>query len=101
MEQRPYAAVSGGVRLAVRLKPRAARNGIDGVVTGADGRAALQIRLSAPPVEGAANVALIIFLAETLEMRKADISIRSGQTSRVKILHLSGDSATILMKLRT
>jgi hypothetical protein len=70
-------------------------------MTGADGRAALQIRLSAPPVEGAANVALIAFLAETLEMRKADISIRSGQTSRVKILHLSGDSATILMKLRT
>ena len=101
MEKRPYAAVAGGVRLAVRLTPRASRNGIDGVVTGADGRMALQIRLTAPPVEGAANAALIAFLAETLEMRKADISIRSGQTARVKILHLSGDGATILSKLRT
>jgi hypothetical protein len=101
MEKRPYAAVAGGVRLAVRLTPRASRNGIDGVVTGADGRMAIQIRLTAPPVEGAANAALIAFLAETLEMRKADISIRSGQTARVKILHLSGDSATILIKLRT
>ena len=101
MEQQPYAAVAGGVRLAVRLKPRASRNGTDGVVTGADGRTALQIRLTAPPVEGAANVALIAFLAEALEMRKADIAIRSGQTARIKILHLSGDCATILTKLRS
>jgi len=101
MEQRPYAAVAGGVRLAVRLKPRASRNSIDGIVTGADGRTALQIRLTAPPVEGAANAALIAFLAETLEIRKADIAIRSGLTARIKILHLSGDSAAILTKLRT
>jgi uncharacterized protein (TIGR00251 family) len=100
MEQRPYAAVAGGVRLAVRLKPRASRNGIDGVVTGADGRTALQIRLTARPVEGAANAALVAFLAETLEIRKADIAILSGQTARTKILHLSGDSATIMNKLR-
>lgn len=101
MEKRPYGAASGGVKLAVRLTPRASRNRIDGIVTGADGRTALHIRLTAPPVEGAANAALIAFLAERLEMRKADISIRSGQTARVKILHLSGDAGTILRKLKT
>jgi hypothetical protein len=101
MEKRPYGAVNGGVRLAVRLTPRASRTGIDGIVTGADGRTALHIRLTASPVEGAANAALIAFLAEMLKMRKADISIRSGQTARVKILHLSGDAGTILMKLKT
>lgn len=99
MEKPPFIAVAGGVRLAVRLTPRASRNGIDGVVTGADGRTALQIRLTAPPVDGAANAALIDFLSEKLEMRKADISIRSGQTGRLKILQLSGDSAAILKKL--
>ena len=99
MEKRPYAVVEGGVRLAVRLMPRASRNRIDGIVPGADGRTALHIRLTAPPVEGAANAALIAFLAEMLGMRKTDISIRSGQKARVKIVHLSGDGATILTKL--
>lgn len=93
--------MNGGVRLAVRLTPRASRNSIDGIVTGADGRTALHIRLTAPPVEGAANTALIAFLAEMLDMRKADISIRSGQTTRLKILHLAGDAGTILKKLKT
>ena len=101
MERAPYMAVTGGVRLAVRLTPRASRNGIDGVVAGADGRTALQIRLTAPPVDGAANAALIDFLSEKLEMRKSDISIRSGQTGRIKILHFAGNSAAILKKLGT
>lgn len=101
MEKRPYSVMNGGVRLAVRLSPRASRNGIDGIVTGAAGRPALHIRLTAPPVEGAANAALIAFLAKMLGMRKANISILSGQTARIKILHLSGDTGTILMKLKT
>lgn len=87
------------MRLAVRLTPRASREGVDGVVTGADGRPALQIRLTAPPVEGAANAALIAFLAGALKMRKADIVIRSGLTSRVKILQLSGDPGAIEARL--
>ena len=93
---KPYVAVAGGVRLALRLTPRAARNGVDGIVPDADG---LRLRLVAPPVEGAANEALIAFLAKTLSLRKADIAIRSGETGRVKILHLAGDSAAILRKL--
>ena len=96
---KPYAATEGGVRLALRLTPRASKNGVDGVVTDADGRPLLKLRLVAPPVDGAANEALIAFLAKTLSLRKADITIRSGETSRVKILHLAGDSAAILQKL--
>ena len=95
----PYAAIGGGVRLALRLTPRASRNGVDGVVADAEGRPLLKLRLVAPPVEGAANEALIAFLAKTLSLRKADITIRSGETSRVNILHLAGDSAAILRKL--
>ncbi len=96
---KPYAAVPDGVRLALRLTPRAARNGVDGIVSDAEGRPLLKLRLVAPPVEGAANEALIAFLAKTLSLRKADIAIRSGETGRVKILHLAGDSAAILRKL--
>ena len=96
---KPYAAVPDGVRLALRLTPRAARNGVDGIVSDADGRPLLKLRLVAPPVEGAANEALIAFLAKALSLRKADIAIRSGETGRIKILHLAGDSAAILRKL--
>jgi uncharacterized protein len=96
---KPYAATQGGVRLALRLTPRASRNGVDGIADDAEGRPVLKLRLVAPPVEGAANKALIAFLAKTLSLRKADITIRSGETSRIKILHLAGDSAAILHKL--
>ena len=96
---KPYAAIEGGVRLALRLTPRASRNGVDGIVQDAEGRPLLKLRLAAPPVEGAANEALIAYLAKTLSLRKADIAIRSGETSRVKILHLAGDSAAILQRL--
>jgi uncharacterized protein (TIGR00251 family) len=96
---KPYAAVAGGVRLAVRLTPRASRNGVDGIVTDADDRPILKLRLVAPPVEGAANVALVAFLADALSVRKADIKIRSGETSRNKILHLAGDGTALIARL--
>ena len=96
---KPYTVAEGGVRLALRLTPRASRNGVDGVTADAEGRPLLKLRLVAPPVEGAANDALIAYLARTLSLRKADITIRSGETSRIKILHLAGDGAVILQKL--
>jgi uncharacterized protein (TIGR00251 family) len=96
---KPYAATGNGVRLALRLTPRAARNGVDGITADAEGRPLLKLRVVAPPVEGEANKALIAFLAKTLALRKADITIRSGETSRIKLLHLAGDSAAILQKL--
>ena len=66
---------------------------------GTDGRPALQLRLAAAPVDGAANKALIALLAEALALRKVDIAIRSGATSRLKILTLAGDSAAIIARL--
>lgn len=98
-EGQPYAVIPGGVRLAVRLTPRAARDGIDGVAADADGKPLLKIRLTAPPVDGEANAALIAFLSKTLKLRKADIEIRSGQTGRMKILHLAGDGAELAARL--
>lgn len=100
-ETRPYTGEAGGLRLAVRLTPRARREGLDGVILGADGRPALQIRLAAPPVDGAANKALIAFLADGLGLRKADIAIRSGETARMKILLLAGDAGALIARLES
>jgi uncharacterized protein len=98
-EQAPFAAEQGGVRLAVRVTPRAQRNALVGIIRGRDGRPALQMRLTVPPVEGAANRALIEFLAGSLGLRKADISVRSGATAHLKVVHLAGDSAVITARL--
>ena len=93
----PYSLLKDGVRLAVRLTPRASRSGVDGIA--ADGRPALQVRLAAPPVDGLANAALVALLAEALDLRKADVRLRSGHRSRLKIVDLTGDPTTILAKL--
>jgi uncharacterized protein (TIGR00251 family) len=86
--------------MAVRLTPRARRNAVAGLSTGADGRSALAIRLAAPPVDGAANKALIAFLAEQLGLPKSAISISSGETARLKMLHVAGDPAAIAERIK-
>lgn len=96
---RPYTQLPDGVRLAVRLTPRASRNGLDGVVAGTDGRVALQLRVVAPPVEGAANKALVAYLAEALRLRKSDIRIASGATARQKLLVFTGEATAIAARL--
>ncbi len=72
-----------GLVLSVRVQPKASKNAVRGV----HGEA-LKIALTAPPVEGAANKALIAFMAECLEIPKASVAILSGQTSRSKRLLL-------------
>lgn len=91
----PVTPVAKGIRLAVRLTPRASREGVDGVVQGPDGRRMLQLRLTAPPVDGAANAALVGFVAKALRLRKSEIAIVSGEKARLKLLELSGDSTEL------
>ena len=78
-------AANGGVTFAVRVMPRSSRNQIVGV----EGRA-LKIKLTAPPVEGAANAALIEFVAEWLGVRRSAVSIVSGDKARNKLVRVSG-----------
>lgn len=72
-------------RLTIRVQPRAKGN----EVSGWEGEA-LKIRLTAPPVEGKANKALVAFLAEKLGISKADVTIVTGQSGRTKIVELAG-----------
>ncbi len=77
-----------GAVLSLRIVPRASKN----IIQGEHGDA-LKIRLCAPPVDGAANAALIEFLAETCDLPRARIQLLSGQTSRIKRVLLSGCSS--------
>ena len=78
-------AVEGGVELVVLVQPRASRTKVVGEH---DGR--LKIALSAPPVDGEANAALIEFLADELDVKKADVRLLDGETSRRKRLAIRG-----------
>ena len=90
-EPRPWSRAGDGLRLAVRVTPRARRSAIGEMTADADGRPLLGVRLAAPPVEGAANEELVRFLSASLGIRKNQIIIRSGATGRTKLLFLSGD----------
>lgn len=91
----PFRVTPGGLRLAVRLTPRASRDGVDGVKTAPDGSTHLQLRLAAPPVEGAANAALLAFLAKALKLRKSDVALVAGERARLKLVALTGDGAEL------
>ena len=71
--------------LNVRVTARAGRNALGEMTDGV-----LAVRLAAPPVEGAANKALIAFLAEAFGIPKSGIRIEAGQHSRHKRVHISG-----------
>ena len=73
------------MRVSIRVQPRASVDEI----AGAHGDA-LRIRLTAPPVEGAANDALVDFLASVLGIARRDVTIVAGSTSRSKIVELAG-----------
>lgn len=77
------------MRLAVRLTPKGGRDAADGWGKDADGRAYLKVRVSAPPVDGAANAALVAFLAKTLGRSRSSLKIVSGETARLKLVEIA------------
>lgn len=81
----PVQASGTGVMLTVRVLPRASRNQVIGVEQGA-----IKIKLIAPPVEGAANAALIEFVAGWLGVRKSAVMIVSGEKARHKRVQVVG-----------
>jgi hypothetical protein len=80
--------VTDGCTLSVRVHPGARKNGATGIHADA-----VKIALTAPPVDGKANEALIAFLADALRLPRARIVLVSGLTSRAKMLRITGKSA--------
>jgi uncharacterized protein (TIGR00251 family) len=73
------------VRFSVRLQPRASATEVVGVQEGS-----LKIRVTAPPVDGMANDALIDFLSRSLGTAKRNVRIVSGLSSRKKLVEVLG-----------
>ena len=79
---------AGGVYLQLKLHPRASEDAI-GPILGNE----LKIKVTAPPVDAAANEALLRFLAERLDCPRGSVQLVRGQTSRHKVVFLRGLAA--------
>lgn len=86
-----------GVTLRVRVSPRASKDALGGEREGA-----LVVRLTAPPVEGAANESLARFLGKTLGVAPSAVRVVSGASGRNKVVSVAGlDAATARERLGT
>jgi hypothetical protein len=77
--------IPGGVRFEVKVQPRSSKNQVAGEQEGA-----LKIKLTAPPVDGEANQALIAYLSDCFKVPKKNISLLKGDSSRHKLLEIIG-----------
>jgi uncharacterized protein (TIGR00251 family) len=84
----PISPTPTGVRLRLRIQPRASREEVAGLAGDA-----IRIRLTAPPVDGTANDALVRFLAGRLKVSRSAVELESGRSGRTKLVAVTGVSA--------
>jgi uncharacterized protein (TIGR00251 family) len=84
----PLSETAKGLTFAVKVHPRARKNEITGIVGDA-----MKLALTAPPVEGKANQAVIEFFADLFDIPRSSVTIASGETSRNKVVRISGLTA--------
>lgn len=89
----PLKETTRGLSFAVKVQPRARRDAIIGTVGNA-----LKVSLTAPPVEGKANQAVIDFFADFFDIPCSSVTIASGKTSRLKVILVSGINAEQLRR---
>ena len=82
------------MRVNIRLQPRASSPGVAGVHGGA-----LKVRVSAPPVDGAANEALVELLAATFGIPRRAVTIVAGLSSRSKVVELAGVAESEVLRI--
>jgi hypothetical protein len=77
----------------LRVQPRASRNAVVGLMGDA-----VKLALTAPPVDGKANAAVVEYLAELLRVSKSSVTIVSGETGRNKLIAVRGVTAEQVRK---
>ncbi|SHM98435.1 DUF167 family protein [Roseibium suaedae] len=90
---KPWRLSGDDILIDVRLTPKAAKDGVDGLEILSDGRPVLKARVRAVPEKGAANKALTQLMAKTLGLPKSAVALDSGSTSRLKTLRIANPDA--------
>ncbi|HYD66673.1 DUF167 domain-containing protein [Azospirillum sp.] len=99
MSASPFEAVADGVRVTLRVTPKASRNAVSGLADTAAGGKALKVSVTAVPEDGKANDAVIKLLSKLWHVPKTAITVAAGATDRNKILHVAGDPADLLRRM--
>jgi len=95
----PYTITDRGLRLAVRLTPKARHTCIEGLSAEAEGGSVVKVAVTAAPERGKANAALVKLLAREWKLPKSSIVIERGETARRKTLAISGDGGALAERL--
>lgn len=85
---------SGGVVFTVRVIPRASRSEVVGEIEGA-----VKVKLTSPPIDGAANAELIKLFAKRFGVSRSAVEILSGETSKTKQIRIDGVTAEEVLSL--
>lgn len=92
----PARATSDGILLDLRVSPGAGRTAVAGVESDAMGVLRLRLRVAAPPVDGAANAAVLAFLAKAFGRPKRACALTQGHKNRSKTVKIDGAPADLL-----
>jgi uncharacterized protein (TIGR00251 family) len=95
----PFEAVPEGLRVALKVTPKAARAGIVGVEADAAGRGILKVRVTEAPEGGKANAAVVKLLAKAWKLPKGALRIAAGTKDRRKSLLVIGDPDELTARL--
>jgi uncharacterized protein YggU (UPF0235/DUF167 family) len=92
----PFAAATGGVRVRIRVTPRASANRLAGLVAEVDGGVALKVLVTAVAEGGRANEAVLALLARQWRLPKRDLTLVVGAADRRKTILVAGNPAQLL-----
>ena len=95
----PIIPTRDGVRVAIRLSPRARFEGLLGVSPAPERGRVVKASVTAPAQDGRANEALLQLLAKAWRLRRRDLSIVAGAASRTKTVRVAGDPHELIAKL--
>jgi uncharacterized protein len=86
----PFKKTKNGITIEIKVEPRSSQKGISGVMD----NNVLKVKLTSPPVEGAANEQLVEIMAEELKVKKSQVKVIRGHASKIKVVEISGIEST-------
>ncbi len=97
----PFEVAAEGLRVALKVSPKAARAGVAGVEADTAGRARLKVRVTEAPEGGKANAAVVKLLAKAWKLPKGALRVTAGTKDRRKTLLVAGDPDELGPRLRS
>ena len=95
----PFVVSAEGLRVRVRVTPKARTARIEGFTRDVQGRTQLEIAVTAAPEDGKANAAVVALLAREWRLAKSTLAVASGAGHRNKVISIAGDGKALMASL--